>query len=111
VVDPQIVTAHNPICTRKVFLTLIEKHRPWTSEHIDLFNNEQYRPEHLKLNLKVVAPTLIHEGRAIIESTVFCEYLDQTFPEPSLVPASAYERSQMRSWSKHINEGGFCGHP
>lgn len=103
----KLFTAHNSICTQKVFLTLIEKDLPWTSEYIDLFNNEQYRPEYLKLNPKGVVPTLIHDGRAIIESTLICEYLDQTFPEPSLVPASAYERSQMRRWSKHIDEGVF----
>lgn len=103
----KLFTAHNSICTQKVFLTLIEKGLPWTSEYIDLFNNEQYQPEYLKLNPKGVVPTLIHDGRAIIESTLICEYLDQTFPEPSLVPASAYERAQMRRWSKHIDEGVF----
>lgn len=76
-----------------------------TSQYIDLFNNEQYRPEYLKLNPKGVVPTLIHEGRAIIESTLICEYRDQTLPKASLVPASAYERSQMRRWSKYIDEG------
>jgi glutathione S-transferase len=104
---PKLYTAHNSICTQKVFLTLIEKGLPWTSEDIDLFKNEQYRPEYLKLNPKGVVPTLIHEGHAIVESTLICEYLDQTFPKPSLVPASAYERAQMRRWSKHIDEGVF----
>lgn len=103
----KLFTAHNSICTQKVFLTLIEKDLPWTSEYVDLFNNEQYRPEYLKLNPKGVVPTLIHDGHAIIESTLICEYLDQTFPEPPLVPASAYARSQMRRWSKHIDEGVF----
>lgn len=103
----KLFTAHNSICTQKVFLTLVEKDLPWTSEYIDLFTNEQYRPEYLKLNPKGVVPTLVHEGRAIIESTLICEYLEETFPEPSLVPSSAYERSQMRRWSKHIDEGVF----
>lgn len=103
----KLFTAHNSICTQKVFLTLIEKGLPWESDYIDLFNNEQYRPEYLKLNPKGVVPTLIHEGHAIVESTLICEYLDQTFPQPSLVPASAFERAQMRRWSKHIDEGVF----
>lgn len=103
----KLFTAHNSICTQKVFLTLIEKDLRWTSEYIDLFNNEQYRPEYLELNPRGVVPTLIHEGRAIVESTLICEYLDQTFPEPLLVPESAYERAQMRRWSKHIDEGVF----
>jgi glutathione S-transferase len=103
----KLFTAHNSICTQKVFLTLLEKDLPWTSEYIDLFNNEQYRPEYLRLNPKGVVPTLIHEDKAIIESTLICEYLDETFPEPRLVPGSAFERSQLRRWSKHIDEGVF----
>jgi glutathione S-transferase len=103
----KLFTAHNSICTQKVFLTLLEKDLPWISEYIDLFNNEQYRPDYLRLNPKGVVPTLIHEGRAIIESTLICEYLDEVFLEPSLVPKTPHERSQMRRWSKHIDEGVF----
>lgn len=103
----KLFTAQNSICTQKVFLTLIEKGLDWTSEYIDLFKNEQYRPEYLRLNPKGVVPTLIHEGNAIIESTLICEYLDETFPVPSLMPPTIYERSQMRRWSKHIDEGVF----
>jgi Glutathione S-transferase, N-terminal domain len=103
----KLFTADNSICTQKVFLTLLEKDLPWTSEYIDLFNNEQYRPDYLRLNPKGVVPTLIHEGRAIFESTLICEYLDEVFPEPSLKPKTPYERSQMRRWSKHIDEGVF----
>jgi glutathione S-transferase len=103
----KLFTAHNSICTQKVFLTLIERDLPWTAEYIDLFNNEQYRPDYLKLNPKGVVPTLIHDGHAIIESTLICEYLDQTYPRPPLMPASAYAQAQMRRWSKHIDEGVF----
>ena len=103
----KLFTAHNSICTQKVFLTLLEKDLPWTSEYIDLFNNEQYRPDYLRLNPKGVVPTLLHEGHAVIESTLICEYLDETFPSPSLTPKTPYERSQMRRWSKHIDEGVF----
>jgi glutathione S-transferase len=103
----KLYTAQNSICTQKVFLTLIEKGLEWQSEYIDLFKNEQYRPEYLRLNPKGVVPTLIHEGRPIIESSLICEYLDESFPEPGLVPASAYDRSRMRVWAKHIDEGVF----
>jgi len=103
----KLFTAHNSICTQKVFLTLIEKGLDWESEYVDLFTNEQYRPEYLKLNPKGVVPTLIHEGHAIIESSLICEYLDETFPDPPLTPKTAHERARMRLWSKHIDEGVF----
>jgi glutathione S-transferase len=103
----KLYTAQNSICTQKVFLTLIEKGLEWSSEYIDLFKNEQYRPEYLRLNPKGVVPTLIHDGRPVVESTLICEYLDETFPKPPLVPTTPYERSRMRVWSKHIDEGVF----
>ena len=89
----KLFTAQNSICTQKVFLTLIEKGLEWQSEYLDLFKNEQYRPEYLRLNPKGVVPTLIHEGRPVIESSLICEYLDQSFPKPSLVPVSVVARS------------------
>ncbi len=63
----KLYTAQNSICTQKVFLTLIEKGLDWESEYIDLFKNEQYRPEYLRLNPKGVVPTLIYDGHAVIE--------------------------------------------
>jgi glutathione S-transferase len=103
----KLFTAQNSICTQKVFLTMSEKGLNWDSQYIDLFKNEQYDSEYLKLNPKGVVPTLIHEGRAVIESTLICEYLNETFPDPPLMPDTPYDRSRMRLWSKHIDEGVF----
>jgi glutathione S-transferase len=33
----------------------------------------------------------------------FCEYLDETFPDPPLRPATPYERAEMRNWIRHID--------
>jgi glutathione S-transferase len=52
-------------------------------------------------------PTLMHNDKSIVESTLICEYLDETFPSPSLVPPSPYDRAQMRLWSKQVDEGIF----
>jgi glutathione S-transferase len=102
-----LFTGHNSICTQKVLITLIEKGLSWDVKGVDLFKNEQYDPAYLKYNPKGVVPTLVHNDKPIVESTLICEYLDETFPEPSLVPSDAYERSQMRLWSKQIDEGIF----
>lgn len=102
-----VFTGRNSICTQKVLITLFEKNLAWETKRIDLFKNEQYDPAYLKYNPKGVVPTLVHDGRAIVESTLICEYLDETFPTPPLMPASAYDRTQMRLWSKQIDEGIF----
>ena len=51
----------------------------------------------------------VHDGKAIIESTLICEYLDDAFPNPRLVPADPWLRTRMRLWSKMVDEGLFEG--
>jgi glutathione S-transferase len=50
-------------------------------------------------------PTLVHDGKLVIESTLICEYIDETFPGPPLIPKDAYSRARMRLWSKLVDEG------
>jgi glutathione S-transferase len=102
-----LFTGRNSICTQKVLITLFEKNLSWDTRRVDLFKNEQYDPEYLKYNPKGVVPTLVHDGQAIVESTLICEYLDEAFPDPPLTPRSPYDRALMRLWSKHIDEGIF----
>src|SRR3954453_14942273 len=95
----------NSVCCQKVRITLREKGLDWEAIRVDLFASEQYDPRYLKLNPKGVVPTLVHDDKPVIESTLICEYLDETFPEPSLVPLDAWQRSRMRLWSKMVDEG------
>ena len=103
----KLYTARNSICTQKALITLYEKGLEWEQVTIDLFKNEQYSEEYLKLNPKGVVPTLVHDGAVINESTLICEYLDEAFPEPRLTPKHPAERARMRLWSKFIDEGIF----
>ncbi len=52
-------------------------------------------------------PALDHDGKVVTESTLICEYLDDTFPQPRLVPADPYLRAAMRQWSKRVDEHLF----
>ena len=97
----------NSICTQKVMITLREKGLEPETQNINLFANEQYDPAYLKINPKGVVPTLVDAGRIIVESTLICEYLDDAYPAPRLVPADPWLKSQMRLWSKAIDEGIF----
>ena len=99
----------NSVCCQKVRITLCAKGLDWQAIRVDLFKAEQYDPRYLKLNPKGVVPTLVHDGRPVIESTLICEYLEEAFPEPPLVPADPWQRSRMRVWSKLVDEGLFEG--
>ena len=77
---------HNAVCCHKVELALFEKGLEFESRTVPLFRSAQFEPAYLKINPRGVVPTLVHDGRTIIESTVICEYLDETFPDRPLMP-------------------------
>jgi glutathione S-transferase len=100
----------NSVCCQKVRITLRAKGLGWKAIPVNLFTAEQYDPNYLKLNPKGVVPTLVHDGKPIIESTLICEYIDETFPRPpKLIPADPWQQSRMRLWSKFVDEGLFDG--
>ena len=90
----------NSVCCQKVRITMRAKGLTWEPVKVDLFKAEQYDPKYLKLNPKGIVPTLVHDGKPIIESTLICEYLDDTFPELRLIPSDPWQRARMRLWSK-----------
>ena len=95
----------NSICTQKVMIVLAEKGVPYETIDVDLFKNEQYSPAYLAINPKGVVPSLVDDGKVVIESTLICEYLDETIPAPPLAPSDAHGRARMRLWSKAVDEG------
>ena len=70
----------NSVCCQKVRITMRAKGLAWEAIKVDLFKTEQYDPKYLKLNPKGVVPTLVHDDKPVIESTLICEYIDETFP-------------------------------
>ena len=67
-------------CSQKVRLVLAEKRLEFESHEVDLIGGAQHDSEYVKLNPNHVVPTLIHDGRVLIESTLINEYLDDAFP-------------------------------
>ncbi len=99
----------NSVCSQKARMTLFEKDLEWRSHEVNLFASEQYDPKYLALNPKAYVPTLIHGDTAVWESTLICEYLDESFPEPPLMPSTPAGRVGARLWSKAVDEGLFTG--
>lgn len=91
-------------CSAKVRLALAEKQLQWTSRYLDILAGEQFNPAFLRINPKGVVPVLMHDGRAVRESTVICEYVDEVFPEHRIYPDTPWERAQVRIWTKAVDE-------
>jgi glutathione S-transferase len=83
---------------------LAEKKLEWRSHYLDLLKGEQFSPKYLRINPKGVVPTLVHDGMIVPESTVICEYVEETFPDRPIYPQSPYERSRVRVWTKAVDE-------
>jgi len=92
------------VCAIKARLALAEKNLSWEGEVLDLQRGDQHRPEYGKLNPNHVVPTLVHDGRVLIESTLIIEYLDEAFAAPPLMPADPFARAQARLWMKKIDD-------
>ena len=95
----------NSVCCQKVRIVLAAKRLTWHSVEVELFRNAQYDPAYLKLNPAGVVPTLVHGEDVITESTLICEYLDERYPDPPLLPVSPAGRAEARRWSKLADEG------
>lgn len=94
----------NSVHSFKVRVVLAEKKSPWISHRIELLKFEHLQPEYLRINPDGVVPTLVHDGRTVRESSVICQYLDDTFGEPPLMPSDPYARARARAWLKYFDD-------
>ncbi len=92
-------------CAQKVRLVLREKGLSAREHHINLRAGEQNSPEYLLLNPRGVVPTLVVHDTPIVESTVICEYLEDTYPQVSLRPKDTLQRARMRWWTQQPDAG------
>jgi len=92
------------VCSVKVRLALAEKGLAYDGEVLDLQRGDQHRPDYAKLNPNEVVPTLVHDGKVIIESTLIIEYIDEAFPNPPLMPSDPYGRAIARLFMKKVDD-------
>ena len=98
------------VCCHKVAITLAEKDIEPEIINVSLERQEQRQPWYLAINPLGMVPALVHEGRTIVHSTIITEYLDDAFPEPSLMPKDAYWRARRRLWARRIDDGMHVPH-
>ena len=73
-------------CSQKTRIFLNVKGIDWTSRMIDIPANENYGAWYLGINPRGLVPTLVYDGRVVIESNDILEHLEAAFPEPALIP-------------------------
>jgi maleylpyruvate isomerase len=76
-----------------------------TAEHAFhyLRKGEQRAPDYLRLNPQGLLPALEADNGAVLtQSLAICEWLDETYAEPSLLPGDAVARARIRAFADVI---------
>jgi len=68
-----------------------------------LRRGEQRAPEYLALNPQGLLPSFVtDDGAVLTQSLAIIEYLDETSPEPSLLPADPVQRARVRAVAQAV---------
>ena len=91
------------VCSIKARLALAEKGVDWDGKLLTL-RGDQFDPAYMKLNPNAVVPTIVHDGKVIIESTVIMHYVDELFAGAALMPPDPRARASVRMIEKLMDE-------
>jgi glutathione S-transferase len=91
-------------CSSRVRLQLAEKGLSWTGHHFDLLKRQTIDPAYFAINPRGLVPTLVHDGKVIIESGDIMLYLEEQFPEPGFAPENPADRSVMEDWVRRSHQ-------
>ena len=87
-----------------VHLALLEIGVPYRLELVDVSASRERDPASLKLNPQGTVPTLVVDGRALIESAALLMVLAERHPEARLAPAAGNpERELWQQWIVHLS--------
>jgi maleylacetoacetate isomerase len=76
---------------------------------VNLMQGEQLKPEYRAVNPLAVVPSLIDDGETpLFESMAIIEYLDETHPQPPLLPKDPRGRARVRGLAQIV---ACDGHP
>ena len=87
----------------RVRIALALKGLPYDRAFHHLRRGEQMSPDFLELNPQGLVPALVVEtGDVLTQSLAIIEYLEETHPEPPLLPTSPLRRAKVRAFSQAI---------
>ena len=81
----------------RVRIALNLKGLAYDAAFVHLRRNDQTRSDYLSVNPQGLVPALEDDGRVLIQSLAIIEYLDETHPDPPLLPQNAADRARVRA--------------
>lgn len=86
----------------RVRIALGLKGLPFDYVAVNLLRGEQQQPDYHSLNPEGLVPALEHAGDLLTQSMAIMEFLDETHPEPPLLPGDALMRAKVRALAQAI---------
>jgi maleylacetoacetate isomerase/maleylpyruvate isomerase len=74
----------------------------YTAAPVNLVANQHQEPAFAALNPQRLVPALEVDGRILTQSLAILDWLDETVPEPPLLPADAFDRALARSMAQIV---------
>ncbi len=85
------------IAAFRVRTALRLKHLPFDEVSVDILSGEQFSSDYSAINAEHVVPTLVDGANSFFQSLPIIEYLDETHPEPPLLPKDPADRAYARA--------------
>jgi len=70
--------------------------------HLVKDGGQQHKPEYLALNPQGLVPALVDHGQVLTQSLAIIEYLEETHPQPPLLPKDALGRARVRALAQVV---------
>lgn len=86
----------------RVRIALNLKQIDYQQQAVNLFTEEEQKDAYKKINPQSMVPVLEHDGHVFFQSMAILEYLEESFPDPALLPDLAAARSQVRALANII---------
>src|SRR5437016_6353279 len=86
----------------RVRIALNLKRLDYDNVAVHLTKGEQHAQSYRVVNAQALVPTLVDERGTFTQSLAIIEYLDERYPDPPLLPASAESRARVRSMALTI---------
>ena len=87
----------------RVRIALALKGLPYDYEAVNIARGDHKKPPYADKSADTLVPMLeLDDGQRLSQSMAIIEYLDETQPQPALMPADAWGRAQVRALAQSI---------
>lgn len=96
----ELITAEVCPYAQRTHMTLIEKGLDFERREVDLGDKPDWFNE---VSPYSKVPVVRIGDQVVYESAIINEFIDETYPEPRLMPSDAYQRARARIWIDYCN--------